>query len=144
MQGQELEFFVTRLAAERLTARYNDVTIQLVRLFQKKAGLDTSGEVRDKTATAMNNELDELGAFPGEPPPPPREYVIAGRVLDQSGTPSRGLRIVAYHHDNDGTVRLGADQSDGAGPGRAFGRRAPYEVGHRWPTPGRPVGVGSA
>jgi hypothetical protein len=111
----ELEFFLTRLAAERLTAKYNDITIQLVRLFQKKVGIDNNGEVRETTAVAMNSVLDELGAFPDEPPAPPREYVIAGRVLDPSGTPSRGLRIVAYHTDNSGSVRLGADQSDGAG-----------------------------
>src|SRR4051794_405033 len=85
LADQELEFFLTRLAAERLTTKYNDITIQLVRLFQKKAGLDTSGEVRGMPATAMNNVLGELGAFPDEPAPPPREYVVAGRVLDQSG-----------------------------------------------------------
>jgi hypothetical protein len=114
LSDQETSSFLERLGVERQSGKYSDVTTQLVRLFQKRAGLDTTGEVRRPTAEAMNTVLGELGAFPDEPALP-RKYVVAGRVTVPADRSARGLRISAYHADNDDAVRLGADLTDAAG-----------------------------
>ena len=104
--------YLEHLHTERLESTYGDITARLVAIFQSRNGIPENGEVHADTAKAMNDVLEQLGVFGDQPAPPPRNFVVAGRILDQDGRAYAGLQVTAYHADEAGPIRLGADRSD--------------------------------
>ncbi len=72
---------------------YGSITRKLVSLFQDDRPLQPGGEVDEPTANAMNELLQELGAFDTQ-----AEWVVRGQVLDASG-PINGIQVSVYDRD---------------------------------------------
>jgi len=53
---------------EQVAQVYDDFTEKVVAIFQKQVGLETTGEVNEPTAEALNKILKELGAFDPDQP----------------------------------------------------------------------------
>jgi peptidoglycan hydrolase-like protein with peptidoglycan-binding domain len=84
-------------------------TRQAVLLFQRQhlqQGLEPSGVVDERTAAAINAEVDAL---------PPRQFGVRGQVRQADGTPGAGLVVRAFDEDPErGEVLLG-ETASGAG-----------------------------
>src|SRR5215813_3583802 len=57
------EAFEESLRVEFAEKTYGDATRQLVKLFQKRQSLRVTGKVDGPTTTALNEALEEIGAF---------------------------------------------------------------------------------
>jgi hypothetical protein len=91
-------------AAERDQFRLGRATQQVLQAFQKREGLDTTGEVDAATATRLNQLLDEAGQL---------SYRVSGRVLNARQRPQPGQRVAAYDVDLRGAGRYQTAQTEG-------------------------------
>jgi hypothetical protein len=114
--GVEHDKLLAVLADERANASFRDGTGQLVQVFQKQHGLDTTGSVDEKTALALNAAFQSLGAFDPKPvPKPAAASIVGGHVRDDQGAGFGGLLVRAFNVTDRGDVRIGADTSDADG-----------------------------
>lgn len=101
------------LERERSTQTYGGATRKLVGIFQDAHRLDVRiGEVDERTAAALNDVLQELGAF--DVAPAIQNRVVAGRVLQEDQTPFRGT-VILFHEGDQGPIRLGEDSAGADG-----------------------------
>ena len=108
---QRIEQDLRQEYARKLYAR---ATQRLVGLFQESRRLQPpNGEVDERTAVALNEELEKLGAF--APPTAEVTCLVSGRVTHKSGQPAHGLNVRAFHVDDRNQWRLGEDDTDADG-----------------------------
>ena len=101
-----------KLAAEQRAGGYEEVTADLVGRFQRKhlSGLGGGETVDETTAAAMNRILEELHAFT---PAQRDDFLVAGRVEFEDGSPGAGLKVVVFDRDiGSKRVRLGESGSE--------------------------------
>lgn len=89
---------------------YGKFTREIVGFFQKEHELETSGEVDEPTADAINAILRELELLGQEQIEVSR--VVSGQVRRDDGTPLKGNLVRAFHKSDNGTIRLGEDTTD--------------------------------
>ena len=77
------------LSAECAEKTYGDATRQLVKLFQKQQCLRLSGKVDRPTTTALNEALEEIGAFDLAETVPVSSGLAPGKTLIGDGQPLR-------------------------------------------------------
>ena len=87
-----------KLKDERTTQRFSDATMRAVALFRDQSrqrfGLEP-GEIVDRsTADALNQILQEIGAFDV----PQAEWVVRGQVVDASG-PLNDIQVTVFDRD---------------------------------------------
>lgn len=100
--------FEQRLARERETQTYGEVTKALVARFQQQHGLPQSGEVDAATAKAMNRLLTA-------PEGTELQYEVSGVVRSASGRRLGRLRVVAFDRDLRSEQQLGEAITDAQG-----------------------------
>ncbi len=106
----------TKLKPERTKQFYGEVTSKVVRIFQEKRDLGSSGKVDKPTAEALNELLREWGVIDRETTP--KSYIVSGKVRREDGFPAQNTHIRAVHEDEDEdedescTIRLGEDTTD--------------------------------
>jgi len=88
------------LSAERDRQSYGKSTAKLVGIFQEERRLQSTGEVDEPTAHALNALLKELGVLEGgEAAWLDARYTVACRVVDGRGKPIAGLRVELFDMD---------------------------------------------
>jgi len=88
------------LSAERDRQTYGRITAKLVGIFQEERRLQSTGEVDEPTANALNALLKELGVLEGgEAAGLDVRYTVACRVVDARGKPIAGLRVELFDMD---------------------------------------------
>ncbi len=88
------------LSAERDRQSYGKSTAKLVGIFQEERRLQSTGEVDEPTANALNALLKELGVLEGgEAAWLDVRYTVACRVVDARGKPIAGLRVELFNMD---------------------------------------------
>jgi hypothetical protein len=102
--GERQQSFEDGLQREQRDQAYNDITQQLVRMFQEqyrfrpelvqRFSLTVTGNVDAATATALNTILRELGAFDT----PQAEWTVCGQVVDANG-PLNDLQVSVFDRD---------------------------------------------
>src|SRR6266487_641450 len=89
---------------------FDQGTQQAVLVFQRQhlqQGLEASGVVDERTAAAVNAEVDAL---------PPRQFGVRGQVHQTDGTPAAGLVVRAFDEDpQHGEILLGEAASSAGG-----------------------------
>ena len=104
------------LKGERIEMIYYDVTQKLVSTFQDERHIQSSGEVDESTANAINALLKEWGLLDQSTEPTAlRSFVVSGHVRRGDGLPLQGMRVRAIHEADAGSVRLGEDTTDAKG-----------------------------
>ena len=109
------EALAERVKAERTEQKYGEGTRKVVAVFQRERDLPPhDGMVNEATAAALNALLRGWGLLDGaaQTPTVPRAAVVGGRVVRDDGLPVAGVRVVAFHADGRGDIRLGADATD--------------------------------
>jgi len=76
------------LSVEFAEKTYGDATRQMVRLFQKRQSLRVTGKVDGPTATALNEALEEIGAFDLAETVPALSGLALENVLRSAGQPA--------------------------------------------------------
>jgi hypothetical protein len=104
---------VAALKLERPEQTYGAATKKLVRLFQEEKHLDTSGEVDQPTANALNALLKKWGLL--EPTERSSSCVVSGAVQREDGLLLGGVHARAFHQTGRGAIRLGEDTTDAQG-----------------------------
>lgn len=112
----EREVFTRNLNAESAAQKYGSTTKQLVSIFQDASALEANGLVNERTAFTLNEKLASRGAFDQSAPNGQEpQRVVAGQVRRDTGEPLHGLPVRAFHVDEGGVLRLGADTTDTEG-----------------------------
>lgn len=98
------------LKQERERQAFAGATGKLVGAFQKEHGLQTTGEVDERTAAALNDAIShkEDGA-------PEFQYLVRGQVLYRGGLPIPGLIVRAFHRELRTDIEIGAKETDDNG-----------------------------
>ncbi len=99
-----------RLRREREKQYYGTTTKQLVAALQRNRNLQSTGEVDQPTAEALNALLEELGAFG-----PTVTYQVDGRVASRISASVDGLRVVIVDKSVGGDVVLVEAKTDSRG-----------------------------
>ncbi len=99
------------LQREHTEQTYKEITLELVKRFQKKRGLEVSGEVDEPTASAINTLLRELGMLEQES----AQRVVSGQVQREDGLPFGDGLVRAFHETGQSAIRLGEDTTDAEG-----------------------------
>lgn len=98
------------LKQERERQAFAGATGKLVGMFQKERGLQTTGEVDEHTAAALNDAI-----FHEEEHPPEFQYLVRGQVLYRGGLPIPGLMVRAFHRELRTDIEIGAKKTDDKG-----------------------------
>jgi hypothetical protein len=86
------------LRPERDRQTYGRITAKLVGIFQEERRLQSTGEVDEPTANALNALLKELGVLEGgEAAGLDVRYTVTCRVVDARGKPIAGLRVELFN-----------------------------------------------
>lgn len=106
LPGHVLEELRAGLIPEREGRTFADATSKIVSIFQEQRGLEVHGVVDEETARALNQWLEELGAFEERPPDPQTGRTLAGTVLHVAGVPAADVALRLYRREFGGTASL--------------------------------------
>ncbi|MCS6317965.1 MAG: hypothetical protein H8K05_09380, partial [Nitrospira sp.] len=95
------------LKQERERQTFAGVTSKLVGTFQKEHGLQTTGEVDDRTAVTLNSVIPQE-----DDSAPEFQYVVRGQVLYRGGLPIPNLTVRVFHRELRKDIAIGVDQTD--------------------------------
>jgi len=101
------------LKRERIEQNYGSATLKLVSIFQQERTLQSSGEVDEPTARALNELLQQFGLL--ETLNTTTGHIVSGEVRRQDGLPLREVRVRATHETERAAIRLGEDTTDAQG-----------------------------
>jgi 5-hydroxyisourate hydrolase-like protein (transthyretin family) len=101
------------LKRERTALHYGKTTHKLVSIFQEEQRLESSGEVDEPTAKALNKLLHKWGMLDRQTKP--RFHIVSGEVRREDGLPVQGVRVRAAHEIKRRSIRLGEDTTDNEG-----------------------------
>ena len=104
--------FSAVLESERTRQTYGGATTKLVGHFQEERRLQSSGEVDEPTAGALNSLLQEWGLL--EKTKIPTFRIVTGSVR-RGEAPLQGVAVRAQHHVEQSAIRLGDDITDEEG-----------------------------
>ena len=102
------------LARERPNQTFGSATRKLIEVFQGERRIDGGGDVDERTATALNASLRDLGLLDAVAATIERRRVVSGRVSGSDQQPYRG-QVRAFHVAERGAIRLGDDDTDADG-----------------------------
>ena len=101
------------LKSERVEQSYGSATARLVSRFQQEHRLQTSGEVDEATAGALNTLLKQLGVLDEEEPQPEQsKYEVKGTVCLADGLAIAGVNVRAVDRDLRSEQALGETRTD--------------------------------
>jgi hypothetical protein len=90
----DLAAFRAGVARERTQSAYGDTTRKVVGVFEEMHRLPVTGEVDEATAKALNDLLDELGAFNEQPVTGDDDtYQVTGHVISRTSAAVGGLLV---------------------------------------------------
>lgn len=101
------------LKREGVEQHYGRTTHKLVNIFQEERRLESSGDVDEPTAKALNKLLREWGMLDLETKP--EFHIVSGELRREDGLPVQGVRVRAAHEINQRSIRLGEDTTDNEG-----------------------------
>lgn len=104
-----------KIREERGGPFFGEATRKCVSVFQQQRDVqpEEDGAVDEVTARAINDIVRDLA--PPDQLPPERPYIVSGQVRRADALPLDGVRVQAFHEDEQGAIRLGEDTADAAG-----------------------------
>ncbi|HET9710306.1 MAG TPA: hypothetical protein VFP64_00435, partial [Pyrinomonadaceae bacterium] len=113
-QGARIELSIA-LVRDRVERSYGSATRRGVGLFQEERELEARGEVDERTSSALNALLGQLGLLDGTTDHSNQlQRVVSGRVSRSDQQPFKGT-VRALHVAERATIRLGDDETDAEG-----------------------------
>lgn len=118
LRGADVNLLHTELRQLGLTVAQDEVdaalfgptTEAVVKVFQTRHGLRSTGIVDEATATVINREVDRLTAAAR-----PLPFVVAGRVVADDGAAAPGVTVRAFDKDMRSETLLGSATTDRLG-----------------------------
>jgi len=103
------------LPSERAAQMYGESTGKVVSTFQKEKNLQTTGEVDEPTASALNALLKQWGLLDQVTGPAPTGYQVQGKVASLVSAGVGGLRVVIVDKGVGGDAQLAQATTDDGG-----------------------------
>lgn len=103
------------LERERIDQKYGSGTSKLVSLFQQARALQSTGEVEEPTAKALNELLQRFGLLDMPRANGNGSHIVTGELRRQDGLPLRGVRMRAMQEMDGAAIRMGEDTTDAQG-----------------------------
>lgn len=108
-EGAQREL-VQALRTEQERQTYAEATAKLVAIFQEEHGLPATGDVDERTATALNDAI-----FHEEEPAPEFQYLVRGQILYRGGLPIPGVMVRAFHRELRADIEIDSKKTDDNG-----------------------------